>query len=202
METLPGNLGMGNLLQWALSQPCAVISVIGPHGGKGPSEIIECKRRDIENVGRTFWAFCSRQAKPESIRRMSVGAPSPVFFIDPSISNGAKDIESSPVLSEFFDNKKWIPLPSGLSPVTGTPKSNALVLDALESNDGSTPLDLWQFADFPGGNVPIKIGYGGSTLCAVAKDMSNFSAEEKIKSPSRKIIAVGRLVAPYAVWLR
>jgi hypothetical protein len=43
---------------------------------------------------------------------------------------------------------------------------------------------------------------GGSTLCALRKDIGNLPDSEKIKSRFRGIVAIGKLQEPYAVWLK
>lgn len=75
-----------------------------------------------------------------------------------------------------------------------------MVFDQLETVDDV--IDLWRYANFFDKNSPIKIIQGASTVCAVKKDMTNHSDNDKIKSHFRKVIAVGKLCEPFCVYLK
>lgn len=78
-------------------------------------------------------------------------------------------------------------------------RTTALVFDIMTTAVSGT-LDLWDYAEFPDMQKPLKFMLGCSTVCAARKDMA--SRPKKMKSQHRAIIAVVRLVKPYCAWLR
>lgn len=186
----------------------AIISVMGPHAGEGENEIFKRKISDIEVVGRTFWLIKSHKAKPNMVEAVCKQAQKeghnvPCYFIQPSSPAGSTPTKTSDSAKKFStDNLLWSLLPSGLSPVTGKIDSGAyaLIFNNLQLKHGV--LDLWDYADYFEPLKPLKIMQGGSTLCALRKDISSFPDTEKIKSRFRRIIAVGNMQEPYAVWLK
>ena len=184
----------------------AIISVMGPHAGEGENEIFKRKMSDIEVVGRTFWLIKSHKAKPNMVQAICEQAQKeghnvPCIFIQPSA--GSTPTKTSDSAKKFSaDNLVWSVLPSGLSPVTGKIDSRAyaLIFNRLQLKQGD--LDLWDYANFFKPSQPLKIMQGGSTLCALRKDTSSLPDTEKIKSRFRRIVAVGNMQEPYAVWLK
>jgi hypothetical protein len=75
----------------------------------------------------------------------------------------------------------------------------AFVFDEL-TTEVDDIVDLWAYADASDSNKPLRFALGLSTLCAVRKDMSTHPGQ--MKSRYRRVVAVGRLVDPYSVWLR
>ena len=57
-------------------------------------------------------------------------------------------------------------------------------------------VDLWQYSDFFDSAKPVKMSQGASSVCVVKK------YNQGMKSRMRKVIGIGRLVAPYAVYLK
>jgi len=186
-------------------QEYVIFSVIGAHAGESRQEIFRRKIKDINRVGHTFWLFKSNQAKPNIVQCFCKRAKKKdrnVFcvFIEPSTPSGAKPTKINTLAESYsVDNKKWSILPKGLSSVTGKigKGAYALIFDSLRRVNGE--VNLWEYADFLTEKT-IKIRLGNSTLCAVRKN----TAEEtdKIKSPNRRIIAMGKLHEPYCVWLK
>lgn len=197
----------GNLVVM-LSSKYVIISVMGPHAGEGENEIFKRKMSDIEVVGRTFWLIKSHKAEPNMVQAIcrqaqNEGHNVPCIFIQPSSPAGSIPTKTSDSAKMFSaDNLKWSVLPDRLSPVTGKIDSgaHALIFDSLRKEQGA--LDLWDYADFFKPSKPLKIIQGGSTLCALRKDISDLPDSEKIKSRFRGIVAVGTLREPYAVWLK
>jgi len=185
-----------------------VLSVIGPHACETEEEIFRRKIMDIINMGKTFWLIKSYNSKPNLVRQFcrSAGTESRetfIIFIEPSTKGGAKPTKKSSSAREYSEDKiTWTELPIGLTPVTGKMDGNtfALVFDLLELFPAKKTIDLWEYADFFKQENPITIRQGGSTLCAIKKDMSR--GKNRIKSRFRKIVAVGKLCNPYCVWLR
>lgn len=137
---------------------------------------------DIANVGRTFW----------------LREPSPIFFIAPSSSAGARPTTSTESATEFSaDAVIWQPLPKGLSPVTGKIGrygAYAFVFSDIELCHNKETLDLWEYAD---GDAAVRFRLGSSTCPVRRKDTS--SCPHRMLSRERRIMAVGKLVEPYAV---
>jgi len=185
----------------------AVLSVMGPHAGEATEAIFERKIADIRNIGKTFWLVRSHKAKPKMVQSICFTASfrkTNVFclFLQPSSPGGAIPTKYNSAATEYSANlSTWHSLPHGLSPVTGliTRSACALVFDQLDAQEAEA-VDLWQFADFFDPKHPIMIRQGASTLCALRKDMK--SDPNRMKSNLRQLVAIGRLVEPYAVWLR
>ena len=185
-----------------------ILSVIGPHAGETEDEIFRRKIRDISNIGKTFWLIKSYNAKPDLVQQFCRYARAEsrntfTVFIEPSTKGGAIPTKESSGAREYSEDKtKWTGFPIGLTPVTGKIDGNtfALIFDRLELLPTRTNIDLWNYAGFFNQENPITIRQGGSTLCAIKKDMSR--CKNKIKSRFRRVVAVGKLCNPYCVWLR
>jgi hypothetical protein len=189
------------------AQEYSVLSVMGPHAGEESDAIFSRKIADIRNAGRTFWVVRSHKAKPDIIQtigsavRNRSGQPL-CAFLHPSAPGGAVPTKTSSAASAYSaDRSKWQALPASITPVTGqmTPNTCALVFDQLCLQE-STVVDLWQYADFFDPAQPVKIRQGASTVGVVRGNTSKHP--DRMKSHLRKVMAVGRLVEPFAVWLR
>jgi len=186
-------------------QKYIIFSVIGVHAHESKQEIFKRKIEDINKTGFTFWLYKSIQANPIIVQdfcRRAKKENEDVFcvFIEPSTPGGAQPTKINASAKIYsVNNSKWTALPKGLSPVTGDTNKGAyaLILDSLIEIDGI--VNLWEYADSLTRKA-IKISLGNSTLCAVRKN--TIGEANKIKSPNRKIIAVGKLQEPYCVWLR
>jgi hypothetical protein len=189
------------------SQKYSVFSVMGPHAGEDCDAIFRRKIADVRNVGRTFWVVRSHKAKPDMIQ--SVGATvcgrsseALCVFLAPSSTGGAVPTKTAAAAAEYSaDRCEWTRMPHGMTPVTGqmTPSTCALVFDQLCLLT-SAFVDLWQYADFFDPKRPVIIRQGASTLGVMRKDTSKHP--NRMKSHLREVIAFGRLVHPFAVWLR
>jgi hypothetical protein len=196
---------MNNILQEKL----VLISVMGPHAGESEEKIFSRKTNDIEKIGKTFWLIRSHQARPDTVQKIckeakADGRNAYCIFIKSSSRGGATPTKIPDPAKLYSDDKKiWNELPVGLSPVTGKIDSGAyaLIFSELRFKLVIGSLDLWKYADFSNQSKPIKIMQGGSTLCAVKKEV-NCPREKRIKSRFRDIVAVGKLTEPYGVWLK
>jgi len=185
----------------------AVLSVMGPHAGEEEEEIFLRKRTDIIKCGQTFWLIRSHSAKPDMVQSLCLAAAkagcTPVcLFVEPSTHGGAVPTKSSRAASEYSpDLTTWQHLPVGLSPVTGhiTPGVCALVFDHLMIDEAKR-IDLWDYSDFFDSKQPVIFRQGVSTVCGVAGNTR--SNPRRMKSNVRRVVAVGVLKKPYAVWLR
>lgn len=185
----------------------SVVSVMGPHAGEGSDAIFARKMADIRNVGRTFWIVRSHKAKPDMVQtigsavRNRSGEPL-CAFLAPSSPGGAVPTKTCSAATAYsIDRAQWQPVPDGITPVTGqlTPSTCALVFDHICLCESSV-LDLWQYADFFSPGRPARIRQGASTVGVVRGDTS--AHPDRMKSHLRQVMAVGRLVEPFAVWLR
>jgi len=189
------------------TQEYSVISVMGPHAGEDADAIFARKIADIRDAGRTFWVIHSHRATPDMIQRIgkivrSKSGEPVCAFLTPSSPGGAVPTKTASVALEYsIDQLRWEKLPSGISPVTGqiTRSACALVFDQLVLCP-STTFDLWQYADFFNPEEPVKIRQGASTIGVVTGNTS--AHPDRMKSHIRQVMAVGRLVEPFAVWLR
>jgi hypothetical protein len=173
----------------------AVLSVIGWHGDESPEDIVARKADDIANAGRTLWVIRSWKAKADAVQAFGRTYPgAAVYFIEGGTSPAGT---SQAAIQMSEDRQIWKPLPKDIGKVTGkVAGATALVLDRLAPCDGTT-IDLWQFAEYLG-NVPLRFMQGASTACVVpATDKS-----PGMKSRYRRVLAIGRLSRPFAVYLR
>jgi len=164
------------------------------------------KIQDVKNIGLTYLLMKSFKAKPSMVQELCLKAKKEdekayCIFIEASSKGGAIPTETATyAISHSKDNITWENLPDGLSPVTGKmdKQAYALIFDKLEIMDDV--MDLWNYSDFFNEEEPIKIIQGASTICASKKDMKHHS--KKMISRYRRIMAIGRLYAPYCVYLR
>jgi hypothetical protein len=72
-----------------------------------------------------------------------------VVFVEPATPGGARPTKESDSATAYSpDRATWLPLPSGMGPVTGQMdhSATALVFDEL-TTDVDRTLDLWGYAD-------------------------------------------------------
>lgn len=189
------------------TQEYSVLSVMGPHAGEDSDAIFARKIADIRKAGLTFWVVRSHKAKPDMIQAIGLavrpGSGAPLCgFLAPSSAGGATPTKASGAATEYSaDRSAWQALPSGITPVTGqmTRSTCALIFDHLCLRESSV-VDLWQYADYFDAGQPVRIRQGASTVGVVRGDTSKHP--DRMKSHLRQIMAVGRLVEPFAVWLR
>lgn len=175
---------------------------MGDHAGEDTNAIFDRKKVDIQRKGITFWLIRSPKAKPPNVQQVCNSFPSYTIFIEPATKGGARPTTTEDAAKEYSnDGKVWHQLPKGLGPVTGKLDKAAasIVFDKIETDIDAT-LDLWNYAEAFDVHKPIKFILGCSTVCAIRKDMKVIP--ERMKSRYRKIVAVGRIVEPYSVWLR
>ena len=188
------------------TQDYNLFSVMGPHAGEDSATIFARKIADIRNAGRTFWVIRSHKAKPDMVQAIGMTvrkSREPLCaFLAPSAPGGAVPTKTSSAAAEYSpDRCEWQTLPCDITPVTGQMSSNtcALVFDQLCLQD-SARVDLWHYADFFDPEQPVRIQQGASTVGVIRRDTSTHP--RRMKSHLRRIMAVGRLVEPFAVWLR
>ena len=162
------------LVDRALAASGCVISVMGDHAGEGVDVIFQRKIVDVVALGRTFWVARSPKARPAQVQQLCAAQTGYVIFVEPATAGGARPTTASDSASEYSgDRAKWLPLPQGMSPVTGKMDgaTTAFVFDQL-TTDTSRVLDLWQYADGSDASTPVRFLLGRSTVCAVRAGMS------------------------------
>ena len=178
------------------------MSIIGSHGGKQPSDILDAKKNDIRLTGKTFWAFQSEAAPLPLVQELAKNNNVPVLLIGlakPGMSS--QEQTPYPVAEKFSaDGKSWKRLSSKLNDVTGrlAPWGTALVFRRLELVQ-ERKLDLCNYSDFYR-KRPVNIKRGTSTFCARLKRAGCPCLA--VKSNMRDLIAIGWLGDPYVVWLK
>ena len=192
-----------SLLDDALLERKCVISVMGAHAGEDAAAIFSRKIGDCRMGGRTFWVARSAKARPAQVQAICSASNGYVIFVEPAAPGGARATKESDSATEYsYDRAMWLPLPSGIGPVTGQMDDSAaaLVFDQLTTDADNRTLDLWGYADDVDSHKPLRFILGVSTVCAVQKDMSGHP--KRMKSRYRRIVAVARLAEPYCVWVR
>lgn len=185
----------------------SVLSVMGPHAGEDSEVIFARKIADIRNAGHTFWVIRSHKAKPDMIQMIGRAVRSKSLaplcaFIAPSTPGGAVPTKTSSVAAEYSaDRCEWKTIPANITPVTGrmSPNTGALVFDQIYHREFET-VNLWDYAEFFNPEQPVRIQQGASTVGVMRGDTSTNA--RRMKSHLRQVMAVGRLVEPFAVWLR
>jgi len=191
----------------ALNQ--CVLSITTHHAGQANPVILNRKINDVTNTGKTFWYYTSANARPDVIQAfvnnilMTNNEPWCVF-VAPS-SDRPVTANTHPAASEFAlvmpsNTTIWQPLPVGISPVTGrmdlaSRPACALVLDRL----GLVPnaqVNLLEFVQPMRARLPLRFDESSATLCAER------TLPPHARSLMREIRLIGRLVHPFAVWLR
>ena len=179
-----------------------IISVIGSHAGESEADIFRRKQEEIKQAGKSFWLIKSHKAKTEHVQdicRTASRENQDVYcvFIEAAQKSGAIPTKNDSVAVKFSSDKIiWSDIPTGIK-VTGKIDKNttALVFGTLEVID-EDDIDLWNYSDFLHDEQPIKIMQVSSTLCCIKKNNAG------MKSRYRKIVAIGKLKEPFAVWLK
>jgi hypothetical protein len=195
-------MGLMPLVNEALRASECVISVMGAHAGEDATAIFRRKIDDCRETGLTFWVTKSAKARPAQVQSICNSSHGYVIFVEPATPGGARPTKKSDSATAYSpDRATWLPLPSGIGPVTGQmdDSATALVFDEL-TTDVDRTLDLWGYADSADQDRPLRFMLGLSTACAMRKDMSMHT--DRMKSRYRRIVAVARLAEPYCVWVR
>ncbi|MBK7982549.1 MAG: hypothetical protein IPK09_02830 [Candidatus Competibacteraceae bacterium] len=187
------------LIDEAMQNSKCIISVIGSHAGEGINNILDRKKADIQKIGKTFWIVKSSTISPSEVQGICNATPIYTLFIGPASKGGAKDTKNETVAKSYSEDYRiWHPLPEHLTPVTGKldSQTTALVFDRIETGFDEM-INLWDYSEQD--DQPLKLSLGRSTTHAIQKDPKNHP--DRMKSPHRKLIAIARLVKPYAVWV-
>jgi len=178
----------------------AILSLAGEHAKESFDEIIQRKKKDIENIGYTFWLENSYKTYPDKVQKFYGIANKERIELDCLLYMGnTQDTKHNTKAKEYsVDKRNWQKIDSKLSPITGKMSENthALVFDKLDSK--TMDLNLENYVEFDS-NSPIRNYPNVSTFCSIKKH-DNIVA----KKPNniRKIFAIGRIHKPSSVWLR
>jgi hypothetical protein len=180
----------------------AIFSVMGPHAGEDSASIFTRKAEDINKIGKTFWFHRSYMARPDTVQKFCKEAiqqncnPICLFLLGASVPTK----ESDAAKEYSIDSYTWNQLPIGLGPVTGNikKKNYALIFNELTVRNFGE-IYLWDYVFFDSQEL-IQTARGASTVCGIFKNTGIHHNIKKTKI--RQVIAIGRLAAPYAVWLR
>jgi hypothetical protein len=171
------------------------LSIIGWHAGESVSNIVSRKCADVGTLGSTIWVYQSWKARVQDVQKFgSIFSNPTVYFIEgKAFATGTE--HRAQEMSE--DGKNWGDLPIGIGKVTGKLPGGALVIGSLSTVHDHT-IDLWAYVEHPA-SQPLKFQQGASTVCAVAAPSAPAVG---MKKHIRKVVAIGRLTSPYAVFLR
>jgi hypothetical protein len=177
-----------------MGEASAILSIIGWHADEAPEDIVRRKRDDIKKTGRTIWLYHSQKASIPSVQQFGqqFAEPSVIF-----LRGGAFPASTSHAAREMSDDRsQWTPLPAGMDKVTGKLPGGGLVIGELSPVDHE--IDLWKYLEHPG-MLPIRFRQGASTACALPLKAGSV---EGMKLRYRRVMAVGKLIPPYGVFLR
>lgn len=187
------------------SRKYAIISVVGIHANEEIAHIFARKIEEIRRSGKTYWAYRSAMANPKTVQEfgfMAADEKSTVdcLFIEASSPRATKPTKGSEkALSLSLNKESWNKIPDN-NLITGSGRSSfALVLDKIDLIE-KTSVDLWEYSRKDNPGKAIRLMLGNSTICCV-KDSSEKDGS-KMKSRYRRLLAIGRLARPYAVWLK
>ena len=172
-----------------------ILSIVGWHGSEPPEQVVARKSKDIELVGRTLWLLQSWKASVQQIHNFSVLHSYPMILFLEGDATPTCTADAAQQMSK--DGVTWQAFPNGLGKVTGKLPSTGLVVGEL-SPASEEIADLWNYVEYPS-LQPLKFQLGASTACVVPSPTGPMKG---MKSRLRKVVAVGRLFPPYAVFLR
>jgi len=173
----------------------AILSIIGWHAKESPADIVERKSEDIAKAGVTIWVIQSWKAKTDTVQAFGSSYPGVTVYF---IAGGAIPTGTAQAANQMSEDKKvWTSLPRGIGKVTGRLSgATGLVLDQLELCSDLS-IDLWRFAEHPI-QQPLRFMQGASTACVVPAG----KIADGMVARHRRIVAMGRLAEPFAVYLR
>ncbi|HET6403988.1 MAG TPA: hypothetical protein VFH78_05025 [Candidatus Thermoplasmatota archaeon] len=121
----------------ATAPPAFVLMKVGFHADEGLEPILARKRRELEQVGVSFWGYGGRACHPRTqVQPFARSLDGPVWA---ALVTTPSPFAAEPRLATAFsaDGAHWSTLPRG---VTVTASEHALVCDALEDVDWTIDL--------------------------------------------------------------
>lgn len=188
---------MGSLLQSALADAHSILSNVGPHAGEDWQKIIARKSDDIAKIGHTIWLLNSNAARPDAVQLFcQTQSAQHVIFVARKRDAADKGPSTDHKARSYSVNgKEWRAMPSGLGNVTGhmNKATTGLWLAALEKIETGN-LNLKNFFKHPDGPALDRFWPSDSTYLV--------RRIEPVSPGSYEILAVGKVVSPFAVWLK
>jgi hypothetical protein len=173
----------------------AILSIVGWHAGESVEDIIRRKCADVMKTGSTLWVYQSWKARVQEVQKFGSVFLNPlVYFLEGKAFPAGTEHKAGQM---SIDQKDWFDLPKGIGKVTGKLPGGAFVIDSLAAVD-DRKIDLWDYAEHPSLHS-LKFQQGASTVCAVPAQKGQVLG---MKDHIRKVMAVGRLAVPYAVFLQ
>jgi hypothetical protein len=174
----------------------AIVSIIGWHAGESPDIIINRKRADIQKAKSTIWLYQSQLASVQDVQRFgNIHSTVAVYFLEGS-AYPASTAQAARQMSA--DRLKWEPLPNAIGNVTGKLPGGGLIIGTLSAALPDHEIYLWEYFEHATAQ-PLRFRQGASTACVVVAQNSPVPG---MKSRLRKVVAIGQLAPPYAVYLR
>jgi hypothetical protein len=177
-----------------ITPTAAVVMKVGFHADEEWETVIERKRAEIAFTGRSFWGYggsaChpTRQVQPFARREGSEISVAMLWTKSRPLSPSLTAREMS------VDGDQWEPLPPGIK-TTGS--KWALILDQLDACEETINIGEYEVGVGPRAGNPLS-GYlrGQSDKGCVRRTAT------PMESDLRRVVAVGRLCSPWAVFLR
>jgi len=189
---------MASILESALAADHLILANAGSHAKQSCHKIIARKSADIGRTNHTVWVVNSNAARPDAVQLIckNHGACYVIFVNrvrDGKAADGtSRDHEAR---SYSIDGLKFVKLDGGLTEVSGDIKrsTTGFWFDALEE-ESSGSLDLGCYVKAGDGKVLDRFWPSDSAYPV--------RRAHDVRPGSYQILAVGRLAAPFAVWLK
>jgi hypothetical protein len=189
---------MVTLLQSALAAPTLILASSGAHAQEGWRNIITRKSADIETVKHTVWVVNSNAARPDAVQSFcGDNGARYVLFVSRvrDAKSGPGTLRDNRAEQYSVDGKTWAALHKRLGHVTGDIKrsTTGFWFDALEERPAGS-LDLGSFTKHQDDQALARFWPSDSAYLV--------RCPGGVRNGNYQILAVGRLVSPFAVWLR
>jgi hypothetical protein len=186
-----------------LSSYCVLV-VVEPRPAVAPATIIRETTAQLERDGVAFWTYRSQDQKADHFQSLGQAGSgkAPCYFLSVGKGYTAKAQEDIPgydaATHYAADGQTWREL---RTPVIGQLDNNpcALVLGEIEPRSGES-FNLWAYGTCDEQGAPVRFSSTVSAVGAVQNDTRTHP--NKMKTNPRPLLAVGFLVAPFAVWLK
>jgi hypothetical protein len=174
---------------------------VGDHAGEGFDSILDRKRKELEQAGRTFWGYggtaCHPLMQVQPFVRSYVKTQRRIYLLMEPVNSKA-DPDVDPAEEFSADGATWQPIPAGIR-VTGS--RYALVLGDLQPVDLEIALDQYTVGVGPsrGKSAENYIQGRVDKGCLVHRPGPTSSMDTLLK---KHLKLAAQLVDPYAVLLR
>jgi len=174
-----------------------LISVVGGHANESLNDILKRKLQDIHYCNKTYWLLRSHQATRQKIQEFANNKTHLYCVFISSTSPSNSNTKTDDIVSKISsDGNLWENVEHNLSKITGKidKMSVALVIQSI-IKPYDYLIDLNKYNNFFKQET-VKMYIGGSTICSIKNDSNNQT------SKPRKIIAIAKLIPPFAVSLK